>query len=45
VFPESESTFFLKTRPYKFVFTKADGQAAQLAIVEGGETYRSKKIK
>jgi CubicO group peptidase (beta-lactamase class C family) len=45
VFAESESKFFLKTRPYKFVFTKADGRAAQLEIVEGGETYRSKRIK
>jgi CubicO group peptidase (beta-lactamase class C family) len=45
LFPESESRFFLKTRPYKFVFTKADGQAVQMEIVEGGETYRSKRIK
>ena len=45
LFPESESKFFLKTRPYKFVFTKADGQAAQMEIVEGGATFRSKRIK
>jgi CubicO group peptidase (beta-lactamase class C family) len=45
LFPESESKFFLKTRSYKFVFTKADGQAARMEIVEGGESYRSKRIK
>jgi CubicO group peptidase (beta-lactamase class C family) len=45
LFPESESKFFLKTRPYKFVFTKADGQAAHMEIVEGGATFRSKRIK
>jgi CubicO group peptidase (beta-lactamase class C family) len=45
LFPESESKFFLKTRPYKFVFTRADGQAAQMEIVEGGATFRSKRIK
>jgi hypothetical protein len=45
VFAASESTFFLKTRPYKFVFTKAEGQAARLEIVEGAATYRSKRIK
>lgn len=45
LFPESRSKFFLKTRRYKFVFTKADGQAAQLEIVEDKETFRSKRIK
>jgi CubicO group peptidase (beta-lactamase class C family) len=45
LFAESESTFFLKTRPYKFVFTKAEGQVAQLDIVQDGATFRSKRIK
>jgi hypothetical protein len=45
VFAASESTFFLKTRPYKFVFTRVDGQAAQLEIVQGEATFRSKRIK
>ena len=44
LFPESESKFFLKTRPYKFVFTRADGPAAQLEVVEGGATFSSKRI-
>jgi hypothetical protein len=35
LFAESESTFFLKVRPYVFVFTTAEGQAPQLKIVEG----------
>jgi len=45
LFAETESKFFLKTRSYKFVFTRADGQAVQMEIVEGGETYRSRRIK
>lgn len=45
LFADSESTFFLKTRPYRFVFTKAEGQPAQLKIVEGSNTYLSKRIK
>jgi CubicO group peptidase (beta-lactamase class C family) len=45
LFSESESTFFLKDRPYLFVFTTAEGQAPQLKIVEGANTYLSKRIK
>lgn len=45
LFAESESTFFLKDRPYVFVFTSAEGQAPQLKIVEGANTYLSKRIK
>jgi len=45
LFPESESKFFLKIRPYELIFTKAEGQAAQLEIVEEGETFHSKRIK
>ena len=44
LFAESESRFFLKIRPYMFVFTSAEGRAPELEIVEGGETYRSKRI-
>jgi len=42
---ESQTTFFLKIRPYVFVFTAAEGQPSQLKIVEGDETYLSKRIK
>jgi CubicO group peptidase (beta-lactamase class C family) len=45
LFAESESTFFLKDRPCVFVFTTAEGQAPQLKIVEGPNTYLSKRIK
>jgi Domain of unknown function (DUF3471) len=45
LFAESESTFFLKIRPYVFVFTTGEGQAAQLKIVEGSSTFVSKRIK
>ena len=45
LFAESESTFFLKVRPYVFVFTTAEGQAPQLKIVEGSDTFLSKRIK
>ena len=45
LFAESESRFFLKIRPYQFVFTKREGQTAQLEIVEGEETFHSKRIK
>ena len=45
LFAESESRFFLKLRSYRFVFTKGEGQTAQLEIVEGEETFRSKRIK
>ena len=42
---ESESTFFLKIRPYVFVFTTAEGQPPQLKIVQGDDTYLSKRIR
>ena len=45
LFAESESTFFLKIRPYVFVFTTAEGQAPQLKIIEGADTFLSKRIK
>lgn len=45
LFAESESKFFLKIRPYMFVFTKPEGQAPQLEIVEGADTFYSKRIK
>ena len=44
VAPTSESKFFLKTRPYVFVFSKTEGQPAQLKIVEGDATFLSKRI-
>jgi len=45
LFAESESQFFLKIRPYIFVFTRAEGAASQLKIIEGPNTFPSKKIK
>jgi CubicO group peptidase (beta-lactamase class C family) len=45
LFAESQTTFFLKTRPYVFVFTVAEGQPSQLKIVQGDKTYLSKRIK
>ena len=45
LFADSESTFFLKIRPYRFIFTKTEGQPAQLKIVEGQTTFPSKRIK
>ncbi|HWW74858.1 MAG TPA: serine hydrolase [Pyrinomonadaceae bacterium] len=44
VFAESETKFFLKTRTWMLVFTKREGQAAELSIVEGNNTFRSKRI-
>jgi hypothetical protein len=44
LFAESESTFFLKIRPYVLIFTKSEGQPAALRIVEGSETFDSKRI-
>ena len=45
LFAESESKFFLKIRPYQLVFTRAEGQLPRLEIVEGDETFYSKRIK
>ena len=45
LFAESESTFFLKIRPYIFVFSRSAGQLPQLKIVEGDRTFLSKRIK
>lgn len=44
VLAESETRFFLKTRTWMLVFTKGKGQAAELSIVEGNNTYPSKRI-
>jgi hypothetical protein len=45
VFAESETKFFLKDRTWMLVFTKREGQAAELSIVEGKSTYPSKRTK
>jgi CubicO group peptidase (beta-lactamase class C family) len=42
--PESESKFFVKARPYEFIFTKAAGQAAQLDITQDGQVFHSKRV-
>ena len=44
VFAESETKFFLKDRTWMLVFTKREGQAAELSIVEGNNSYPSKRI-
>ena len=44
VFAESETKFFLKDRTWMLVFTKREGQAAELSIVEGKDSFRSKRI-
>jgi len=44
MFAESPTTFFSKIRPYKLIFTKAEGQPAQLSIVQGDNTYYSKRL-
>ncbi len=45
VFAESETKFFLKDRTWMLVFTKREGQPAELSIVEGQASYPSKRIK
>lgn len=45
VFAESQTKFFLKDRTWMLVFTKREGQPADLSIVEGQNTYPSKRIK
>jgi len=42
--PESQSKFFVKARPYEFIFTKTAGQAAQLDITQDGRVFHSKRI-
>jgi len=44
VFAESETKFFLKDRTWMLVFTKREGQPAELSIVEGNNAYPSKRI-
>jgi len=44
VFAESETKFFVKARTWMLVFTKREGQAAELSIVEGKSTFPSKRI-
>jgi hypothetical protein len=45
LFAESASRFFLKVRTYQLVFTRAEGETARLEIVEGEQTFHSKRIK
>jgi hypothetical protein len=44
LFAESPTTFFLKIRPYKFVFSRSAGEPARLEIVEGRDVFRSTRI-
>ncbi|HKP38726.1 MAG TPA: serine hydrolase [Pyrinomonadaceae bacterium] len=44
VFAESDTKFFLKDRSWSLVFTKPEGQPAQLSIVQGKDSYPSKRI-
>ena len=45
VLAESETKFFLKDRTWTLVFSKQEGQPAQLKIVEGKASFASKRIK
>lgn len=45
VWAESEAKFFLKDRPWMLVFTRREGQPAELSIVQGQNTYPAKRIK
>jgi hypothetical protein len=45
LFAESESKFFLKVRQMQMTFVRAGGQVTQMELLQGGETYRAKKIK
>jgi CubicO group peptidase (beta-lactamase class C family) len=45
VFAESETKFFLKDRSWMLVFTKREGQPAELSIVQGQASFPSKRIK
>jgi hypothetical protein len=45
VFAESETKFFLKDRTWMLVFTKREGQPAELSIVEGQNSFLSKRVK
>src|SRR5262245_23363699 len=44
LFAESETTFFLKIRPYVLYFSKAEGQRPQLKIIQDDQTYYSKRL-
>jgi CubicO group peptidase (beta-lactamase class C family) len=45
LFAESETTFFLKIRPYRLIFTRPEGQPPQLTIVQDEYTFHSKRIR
>lgn len=44
LYAESETTFFLKIRPYVLYFTRAEGQRPQLKIVQDDLTFYSKRL-
>jgi CubicO group peptidase (beta-lactamase class C family) len=44
LFAETPTRFFLKIRPYKFVFSRSAGEPARLEIVEDGTVFRSTRI-
>ena len=44
MFAESATTFFSKIMPWRLIFTKAEGQPAQLNIVRGEQTFYSKRL-
>jgi hypothetical protein len=45
VFAESETKFFLKTRPMHWTFVKREGKVAYLDFVEDEETLRANRIR
>jgi CubicO group peptidase (beta-lactamase class C family) len=44
MYADSATTFFSKIMPWRLTFTKAEGQPAQLSIVQGNQTYDSKRL-
>ena len=44
LFPESETKFVIKIRPYWFALTRVEGQPARRDITEGEDTFPSKRL-
>jgi len=44
MFADSATTFFSKIMSWRLIFTKTEGQPAQMSIVQGDQTYSSKRV-
>jgi hypothetical protein len=44
MFADSPTTFFSKIMPWRLIFTTADGKPAQMSIVDGDQTFDSKRL-